>query len=734
MKNKRQIIVIVSLLLGLLFTGNPAILQAEEDAGIQLTWQDMQELLGLKTEKIKLTWKEFQRLLEQTGSQVNMDFEIEGGIVTIKRERFRQILSKMKPTTGKIAPPPRKYLVTEANYRATAGEKSSRFEVRYKLYIFRGETLTYIKIPVLSAQTAVSEISIDGQPAVMQTGGNWYSINIAKSGYHEVKAVFSVGTGKQTITMPIIRAIINTLEFTVPKKEFEIKIASALNIREGRGERQKAGGNAHTRVTVHLPALDRLSVNWNRKSKKKEKKPALFYAGTHNLITVETDILKVKTRVELEILQSGFDKISLQVPAGNEVVKVEGSSIKNWQVRETGIGRVLEIHLGYEIENSYYFTVFTERMMPAGTLGVDYHGMRVIDARRETGDIGIVAESAVEVGVKAGKELEKLEYHRLPKKILEMTTRPVLYSYKYSKHPYQMDIAIHKHQQLEGISTVIERAKATALILREGKKLYKLDYTVRNSYKQFMELELPENATIWTVMVDNKREKASRNKKGNVLIPLVRSSGKGEGLKSFNVQLIYTQTLNEFGIMGESEYRFPKTDIFINKIRMEMYLPEEYTYNFEKGDWKEEKKEPQKSVPISVTRTSGYSEKDKLEARKKMKSEEFEGNEQLRANVNEVVAGKDVLADVVEKKKGKRDTLGYVGGLTGPAGLDSISVKLPVSGKKVVFIKKIIDKNGTYPLLFTYTETRMQRGVYILLGLLLMAAISLYLIKRRKFA
>ncbi|MCP4148374.1 MAG: hypothetical protein GY757_11540, partial [bacterium] len=500
MKIKRQIIVIVILLLGQLFIGNLAGLQAEEEEGIQLTWQDMQDLLGLKTDKIKLTWKEFQRLLEQTGNQVDMDFEIEGGIVTLKRERFRQILSKMKPAEGKIAPPPKQYLVTRAHYRATAGEKTSRFEVRYTLYVFKGETTTYTKIPVISAQAAVSEISLDGQPAVMQTGGNWYAINIAKSGYHEVKAVFSVGTGKQTINLPIIRAIINTLEFTVLKKEFEIKIASALNIRRGRGEHQKAAGNAHTRVTVHLPALDRLSVNWNRKSKEKEKKPALFYADTHNLITVEADILKVKTRVELEILQSGFDKISLQVPDGNEVVKVEGRSIKNWQVRETAIGRVLEIHLGFDIETRYNFTVYTERMMAAGTLGVDYHGMRVIDARRETGDIGIVAESAVEVEVKAGKELEKLDYHRLPKKILEMTNRPILYSYKYSKHPYQMDIAIHKHQQLEGISTVIERAKATALILRGGKKLYKLDYTVRNSYKQFMELELPENSTIWTVM------------------------------------------------------------------------------------------------------------------------------------------------------------------------------------------------------------------------------------------
>jgi hypothetical protein len=53
--------------------------------------------------------------------------------------------------------------------------------------------------------------------------------------------------------------------------------------------------------------------------------------------------------------------------------------------------------------------------------------------------------------------------------------------------------------------------------------LYHIAYTVRNTFKQFMELTLPPNASIWTVYVDNKWAKASRNEKGNVLISLVRS-------------------------------------------------------------------------------------------------------------------------------------------------------------------------------------------------------------------
>ena len=126
MKNKKQFILSLFLLSGLFLTGYTAAGQADEIDGIALTWQDMRKLLDLDSDKIKLTWKEFQKLLEQSGNQIDMNFDIEGGIVTIARDRFKQMLQKMKPAALKKPSPPKDYLVTEARYTGTAGEKNSR--------------------------------------------------------------------------------------------------------------------------------------------------------------------------------------------------------------------------------------------------------------------------------------------------------------------------------------------------------------------------------------------------------------------------------------------------------------------------------------------------------------------------------------------------------------------------------------------------------------------------------
>jgi hypothetical protein len=748
MKIRKLLIFIVFLLLALFFEGYANPQPAAEDEGIVLTWQDVQQLFDLKGDKIKLTWKEFQKLLQQMGNQMDMNFQVDGGIVTLSRDRFKQLLQKMQPAVAKFPKPPKEYLVTEARYSGTVNKNNCRFTVRFKIYVFGQERLKYIRIPILSANVAVSDIVVDDLPGMMQIQGGWYKINLKTQGFHDVKATFSVAKNKQSLSIPIIRTIINFVDFSVPFSDYDIQIQSALNARV-----------ENKRISAFIPPTNRISIKWQPKSKMRVKKPALFYADTHALISVAADIMKIDTRIDLEVLQSSLDTIALRLPDKDEVVRVTGASIKNWQVRETDIGRVLEIHFGFDISNRFQFTVHSERMLADDTLGIQFKGLKVMDARRETGAIGIVAQSEVEVDVKPNGQLEALAFHQLPKKILAMSSRPVLYSYKYARHPFGLDIALHKHQQLEGISTVIESAACTALFLPEGKMLFKMVYTIRNSFKQFMELDLPENATIWTVLVDNKREKASRKKNNKVLIPLVRSSGNGDQLKSFKVELVYTRPFHEFRLRGSGEYFFPKVDIFMNKIRMEMFLPEGYSYDFDNGEWKEMVIARKRPRPKRVRSKKGF-RKSKSDASipAPAKKEAFTDEEKEQAafesddkdggvegGVSGGVVGSVLKEEVVVTGKApvmdRKSTVGInksidelkaLGSLTGPVGLNSIAVNLPISGRKFVFTKKIIDKGESYPLKFSYFHKQTKYWIYLLFVTLILLSLTYIVLKRYK--
>ena len=778
MGKKNKLLCLLSIMM-LLFLGGrfEAPAQGAESEGITLTWQDLQKLLDIDAKEIKITWAELKKLLMQTGSRMDPDFEIKDGIVTIKREQFSRILNRMKPVHKQAPAPPKQYLLSEAVYTGTAGEKNSRFSAVFKIYVFKQDKPAYMNIPIVHTSLAVKDILVNNAPAVILTKGSWHHITVNKTGYIEVKAVFSAGQGNRTLNLPVVRSMINRVDYTVPIKDLTVTIDPSLNTRI----RNLPGG---TRIRANTTVTDRLDVVWKRKTELQEKRPALFYAATRSLVAIDADILRLRTAVNLDVIQGSLNAVSISVPENYQVVKVEGAAVSEWKVRDTDIGRVLEVPFRYDIDRSAGLTIHGERILAEDTLAADFSGFKVVDARRETGNIGIVAESSVQVEVEEeqeNKHLKKLAYHKLPQGILNMTSKPILSAYKYSKHPFKLFFRIGKHDRIEGITTVIESAAANALFLKEGKILTHLVYTVRNTFKQFMELELPPEAAIWTVYVDNKRGKASKNEEGKLLIPLLRSPGNGEQLRPFPVELIYTLPAAKFGLSGSGECFLPASDIFINKMKVTLHLPPGYRYNFDKGEWKEEikKKKRTKAIPVSSDKTLarqrealeslGYVTGDEdvksdkrvrkpaaPKGRKKGKTKpgrlvtpteipkEIEESEaDIAGGVRKVTEGVVVTgkapvidASTVSKLPTARDSFAdklimQPGiSVTGPAGVSSIKVNLPLSGEAFVFSKKIIDKNEKIPLRFSYLNRGLITGLTGLAGLIVLAAV-LFIIRRK---
>ncbi len=128
-------------------------------------------------------------------------------------------------------------------------------------------------------------------------------------------------------------------------------------------------------------------------------------------------------------------------------------------------------------------------------------------------------------------------------------------------------------------------------------------------------------------------------------------------------------------------------------------------------------------------------EEKKMEERKvagKKKAEDFDSDDKLRQAGGESDSGKDITTETppanIPAKSIAKKQLGA--SLTGPVGLNSISVRLPISGTKYVFSKKIVDKYETYPLTFSYMHTQTQTLIYAALGIVLLLIIVFYIYRR----
>lgn len=758
-KKNRFIYVLLIVSIFLIWGSTAAPAQTQDNDTISLTWQDLQKLLNLDRNEIKMSWDELKKILAQTGSRVDTDFDIKDGIITINRERFSRILERMKPALKRFPLPPQDFIISEAAYTGTAGEHNSSFTAVFKIYVFKQDKPHYINIPVIHTGLAVKDIRVNNEPAVILTQGSWHHISVAKSGFFEVKTAFSAAQGNQSLYLPVARSVGTRIDYTILKRDLAITVSPAINTKtENLADR--------TRGTANTVCSNWIRIDWTRQVKPGEKQAPLFYAETRSLISVDADILRLTTRVNLEIIQGNLNTISLTVPPNYQVVRVDGAPVSEWRVRDTNIGRVLEIPFRYDIDGLTGFTIQAEHILAEDTLAADFSGFKVPDARRETGDIGIAAESSVQVEVEqpeGGKLLEKLPFHNLPPGMLSMTAKPILSAFKYAGHPYRLIFRITKHHRLQGITTVIESADINALFLEEGKTIVQAVYTVKNTFKQFMEIDLPEEAGIWTVYVDNKRGKASKNEQGKLLIPLLRSAGNGELLKPFTIEFIYTLPAKGFGVAGKGECLIPACDIFINKMRMILHLPPGYGYDFDRGEWAEEVDITRRAVkpaapgvaPQEIEAGADMAGRKDLPAPPGKKKTEDDLREGYVTGESEGVAGGVIGGDLIPGKTPLVDgddkpilvdganlqalprgrsfsqiqtlTPGLV---TGPVGISSIRVFLPLSGKRYVFSKKIIDKNEFFPLHFSYFNRSVLR-ILLIAGILFLLLVFFAIIRRK---
>jgi hypothetical protein len=231
MNNNKFKYLIIILLFFLFASNNIVFSQSTDKEGITLTWKDLQKLLNLNANKIQITWEGFRKLLKQTGTRMDMVFEIKDGIVTIKREQFRQILKKMKPVEKIVVDPPKDYIITEAEYYGTAMDKNSNFTAIFKIYVFERKKPVYINIPIIHTNLALKDIRVNKKPALIYTRGTWHNIILKQKGLYQVKVVFSIGNNKQSLYLPVIRSNINRLDFTVFKKNLEINVDPSINVK-----------------------------------------------------------------------------------------------------------------------------------------------------------------------------------------------------------------------------------------------------------------------------------------------------------------------------------------------------------------------------------------------------------------------------------------------------------------------------------------------------------------------
>jgi len=736
---------------------------AEQDGGqVKMSWLEFRKLLKLDSDDVTLTWEEFKQLTAQTGEDVPVSYTVKNGKIVLPREQFTQLLNKMKPPVGTILQAPGEFVINKAVYKADMSNSGTVVNAVFSLEIFPKKNRAYSRVPFLHQAVGLAEVLLDDKPALVIEENGWYQVATTEVGHHQIKVKYYTASnlekGPQILSMQVIKTAITLFELTVPLEKVDINVTFAkeltINSRPGM-----------TQISAVLPATNVIMVQAHRKYIAQKTTavdtPAKIYAETMNLISIEEDALRVTSRIKLNVMQNSITQIKATVPEGYTILyiqKMDGSRLRDWQIKKSdtgtgagdagagsadtagGAGSVVEIPFDAPVEGSFMFDIISERLTADKQQDIPFDGFGIMDAVRETGYIGAEKKSTAEAAPTVNEKLDRIDIKDLPYDLVNMSHRPLLFGYRYLRHPYKLVMSITKHEELPTMSTVIDMAGVISVVLEDGKILTRMNYTIRNTWKQFLKLDLPPDSEVWTVYVDGKRENASRSADGKIMIPLARSQSEGDVLKSFTLEVIYFSKGHGLGMFGSSSVAYPTADIMTSKMLWSVYLPRDYAYLHFKGDVEKEEIANTvnllfgKSRNFSLDQISSYNEVAvNLEKAPHQQLELNKYQQSISSNFkNSAIQQKDLAVQMRQEANLNMDFQREQGKQLGQPGSggDIFKIELPTSGQIYRFNKTVIEGE---PILLTFYYTSNLLKTVIKIVFLLLVLLLLFLLRKKIF-
>ena len=519
---------------------------AEGEPKLTLKWPDVEDLIGVKVEGAKgaeltLDWRQFKALLKWS-------------------------MEKKKKPAVKT---PADYVIASSDYSGTLQKEGAVFELKMDIRVLKEEG--WKRAALLPATVALSEAKLPEDCYLNVYGGKYEMLTTGK-GAMSVTLKFAVAVTEQAgayqVQFNTVPSGTSTLKLTVPRQKVDVTVAGAQAVLPMKGKADE------TVVGASLPSGAPVRITWERALEVVEKVPPKLYAETHTLVAVGEGILTCRERVNLNVLHTGIRSVSLTVPANVSVLEVTGTNVRDWRVTD---GK-LDVRFARDVIGTSWLDLSYEQSPAKGETAPIAPIIRVEEAVREKGYIGIVALANVEIKAPEHPGATRIDVRELPAEIMRMTNQPILLAFRYIGKELSIPLVAKKHEDVRVLLTIADSGVLTIMQTMDGRRITKVIYNVRNNRNQFLRLKLPQGAEVWNATVAGKSIRPALDEEGRVLIPLVRSGSARMELSSFPVELVYVEKQDDIAASGKMRIELPQASEPVTHFMVQLYLPAEGSY------------------------------------------------------------------------------------------------------------------------------------------------------------
>ncbi|HUU04105.1 MAG TPA: LysM peptidoglycan-binding domain-containing protein [Myxococcota bacterium] len=386
----------------------------------------------------------------------------------------------------------------------------------------------HIRVPVLDGTASLGEVLLNGKRTSLLVEGGMYTVGVDRPGNYRINLRFFWGKEQdrfaRRLHFRLPEAGATRLSILVPEKDIEARLTTGALI----AARPEPGG---TRLVGNLDAAGIVDLSWTRKLTHRAAGAVRLSAGINALLTVHEAMVTGVAVFDMAVLEGETDRLDLQLPAGIEVVNVDGPAVLQWLTESDG---GLTVLLRYLVEDKARVAVSFQYPIENGKPV----RLSLPLPKKDTpmsGALGVQAPAGLDVRVASVEAASELR--DLPPDLTELSASPLLFGFGF-KQPPRISLAVSRHTQVELTSTLIDEIQASSVIIEDGTEITKLKVRMRNNTEQYLSMHLPADAVLTHSLIDGRpvRPAVAADQAGEALLfPLRQSERIGAGNERFHV-------------------------------------------------------------------------------------------------------------------------------------------------------------------------------------------------------
>jgi hypothetical protein len=293
------------------------------------------------------------------------------------------------------------------------------------------------------------------------------------------------------------------------------------------------------------------------------------------------------SRVDFEIRQAGRSQFRLVTPQWlGDDVEIEGEHIRQIRSQAAGDHRTWEIELQQPARGAYSLRLVQTLPLPDDG-SVPAAIIRPLDVERSRSHLVLENLTADEIAATTSRGVVPISIAAVPAGLADTVRRQAVAAYQVAGDDAALVWQRRVREQETGLLASINLADLTTVIHADGHYRARAAYNVHNLTLQFLELALPPESEVWSVLVSDQPvhpAKVRRQGRTVTLVPLQKISA---GDFSSKVVVIYSGCLGQ-PLSRWAQVRPPAPQILSNipvsRTLWTVLLPREYDVGLVSGE------------------------------------------------------------------------------------------------------------------------------------------------------